>query len=99
MSLNIPLFSTKTKNVNQKFDLSDPGQRQIYFKKKAGKEIKQIKTFLDNHTFVAIMLGKKGAGKGTYSGLLKEIFGENRIAQISVGDITRSVFQEIQNKK
>ncbi len=99
MSLNIPLFSTKTKNLNQKFDLSDPGQRQIYFRKKAGQEIEQIKTFLDNHTFVAIMLGKKGAGKGTCSGLLTEILGDDKVAQISVGDITRSVFKEIQSKK
>ena len=47
---------------------------------------------------MAIMLAKKGSGKGTYSGMLKEIFGDNHIAQISVGDITRQVFEEIKNE-
>lgn len=99
MSLNFPLYSTKIPGLDDNFDLSDPGQRQIYFRKKVGQEIIKIKTFLDNHTFMAIMLGKKGAGKGTYSGLLKEIFGEDKIGQISVGDITRTVFTEIQTPK
>ena len=98
-SLNIPLFSTKTSNITETFDLASLGQRQLYFKLKAGSEIEKIKTFLENHTFVAIMFGKKNAGKGVYSGLLKEIFGEEKIANISVGDITRSVFEEIKTEE
>ena len=94
-NLNFPIESTKVPGVTQSFDLADPGQRQLYFKLKVGKEIEKVKTFLEDHTFVAIMLGKKGSGKGTYSGLLKEVFGDDHIGQISVGDITRSVFDEI----
>ena len=93
--LNFPLFSNKVIGVNDAYNLSDLGQRQMYFKVKRGKEIEKIKTFLENRTFVAIMLGKKGSGKGTYSGMLKEIFGDDKIAQVSVGDITRNVFEEI----
>lgn len=93
--LNFPIKSNKVTGVTQEFNISDPGQRQTYFRLKVGKEIEKIKLFLENHTFVAIMLGKKGSGKGTYSGLLKEIFGDDHISQISVGDITRSVFEEI----
>lgn len=96
-SLDFPINSTKTDGVTENFDLSQVGQRQIYFRLKTGKEIEKIKSFLENHTFVAIMLGKKGSGKGTYSGLLKEIFGDDHIAQISVGDITRNVFEEIKS--
>jgi len=96
--LNFPLFSNKVAGVNDTYNLSDVGQRQIYFKLKRGQEISKIKTFLENRTFIAIMLGKKGSGKGTYSGMLKEIFGDDKIAQISVGDITRNVFEEIKSE-
>ena len=95
--LNFPIVSNKVTGIDQEFNISDPGQRQTYFRLKAGKEIEKIKIFLENHTFVAIMLSKKGSGKGTYSGLLKEIFGDEHIGQISVGDITRNVFEEIKN--
>jgi len=94
-SLNFPIESNKVPEVTQDFNISDPGQRQTYFRLKVGKEIEKIKLFLENHTFVAIMLGKKGSGKGTYSGMLKEIFGDDHVGQISVGDITRAVFEEI----
>ncbi|MFZ2153214.1 MAG: nucleoside monophosphate kinase [Microgenomates group bacterium] len=95
--LNFPVQSNKVAGVDQDFNISDPGQRQTYFRLKAGPEIEKIKTYLENRTFVAIMLGKKGSGKGTYSGMLKEIFGDDHIGQISVGDITRAVFEEIKN--
>lgn len=94
-NLNFPIVSTKIPGVFENFDTSQPGQRQIYFRIKIGKEIEKIKTFLENHTFLALMLGKKNAGKGVYCGLLREILGEDKVAQISVGDLTRSVFEEI----
>ncbi len=95
--LNFPIVSTKIIGVDKYFDISDPGQRQTYFKLKVGDEINQIKTFLEEHTFIALMLGKKGAGKGVYSNTLKEIFGEDKVGIISVGDITRQVFGEIKD--
>lgn len=96
-NLNFSIVSTKIPGVFENFDTSQPGQRQIYFKIKIGKEIEKIKKFLANHTFLALMLGKKNAGKGVYCGLLREILGEDKVAQISVGDLTRSVFEEIKN--
>lgn len=96
-TVDISIYKTKT-NSDKTFDLANPGQRQIYFEQKIGNEIEQIKVYLENHTFVAFLMGKKNAGKGTYAGLLKEIFGENRIDQISVGDLTRAVFDEIQTE-
>jgi len=96
---NFPIESTKVAGVTKSFDLANPGQRKIYFHLKAGEEIKKIKTYLETNTFVALMIGKKGSGKGTYVGLMKEIFGDDKIAQISVGDITRVVFEEIKTKE
>lgn len=97
--LEFPIISTKTspkgrsasirKGVRRKFDLESPAGRRIYFNTKAGEEITKIKKYLNNKTFVAYFLGKKSAGKGTYSKLLTEIFGEDKIAHVSVGDLVR----------
>ena len=62
---------------------------------KAGTEIEKVKTFLDQNTFIAYLLGKKNSGKGTYTKLMIEIFGTERIGHISVGDVVRSVHKEI----
>ncbi len=94
--LNFPLKSTKIPGLTQSFELSDPGQRQLYFKLKAGPEIQKIKSYLENHTFIAMLIGNKNSGKGTQVGLYQEIFGDQKIELISVGDITRKVFGEIQ---
>ncbi|MBI4779488.1 nucleoside monophosphate kinase [Candidatus Falkowbacteria bacterium] len=88
---DFPYFKTKTEGVVKKFDLSDPAGRKEYFEAKAGAEIAKIKKYLENHTFVAYLLGKKNSGKGTYSKLMKEVFGEDKIGHISVGDIVRDV--------
>lgn len=88
---DFPYFKTKIKRVTKKFDLSDPAGRKEYFEAKAGAEINQIKEYLANNTFIAYLLGKKNSGKGTYSKLMKEIFGEDKIGHISVGDIVRDV--------
>ena len=88
---DFPYFKTKAEGITKKFDLSDPAGRKEYFEAKAGAEIAQIKKYLENNTFVAYLLGKKNSGKGTYSKLMKEVFGEDKVGHISVGDIVRDV--------
>ena len=68
--MEFPVFKTKIKGVSQKFNLADPAQRQKYFQAKAGEEIKKLKKYLEKDTFIAYLLAKKRAGKGTYSRLL-----------------------------
>ena len=76
-------------DLNKKFDLESPAGRKEYFEAKAGDEIKHIGKFLESNTFIAYFLGKKSSGKGTYSKLIAEIFGEEKIAHVSVGDLVR----------
>jgi adenylate kinase family enzyme len=90
---DFPLFKTKTEGLARKFNLSDPQERKEYFEAKAGPEIKKLKEYLDKNTFIAYLLGKKNSGKGTYSKLLMDIFGEDRIDHISIGDIVRDVHE------
>lgn len=89
--LEFPLISTKVKGLGEKYDLENPKERVKYFEAKVGDEIKHIKKYLENNTFIAYFIGKKSAGKGTYSKLFTEIFGEEKIAHISVGDLVRQV--------
>ncbi len=93
------LSKTKVEGVTEKFDLADPVERRKYFEKKAGPEIEKIKNSLDNNTFIAYWLGKKNSGKGTYSKLMKEVFGEERIGHISVGDVVRSIHKDMENEE
>ncbi|MBI2405719.1 nucleoside monophosphate kinase [Candidatus Microgenomates bacterium] len=80
------------------FNLSDPKQRRDYFEHKVGDEIARLKEyFKSGNTFVAYLLGKKNSGKGTYSKLFMEIFGEKHVAHISVGDIVRDVHTNFEN--
>ena len=88
---DFPYVKTKAEGVLKKFNLSDPAERKEYFELKAGAEIALIKKYLENNTFIAYFLGKKNSGKGTYSKLMKEIFGDDKIGHISVGDIVREV--------
>lgn len=87
--LEFPIIATKTKGVNRRFNLSDPSERKKYFQAKVGDEIAQITKYLKKKTFVAYWLGKKNSGKGTYSHLFTEIFGDERVALVSVGDVVR----------
>lgn len=89
-NLEFPVVGTKVKGLTRKFDLNNPKSREAYFKAKVGGEISQIKKYLASSTFVAYMLGKKNSGKGTYSQIFTEIFGEDKVALISVGDIVRA---------
>ena len=95
----ITLSQSKTDGVNTKFDLSDPEDRKKYFEAKAGDEIKALKEYFDKNTFIAYWLGKKNAGKGTYSKLMVEIFGAEKIGHISVGDVVRNVHKNIDNEE
>ncbi len=99
-NLEFPLYGTKIKGLNKKFDINSPDGRKLYFEAKAGDEIMHIKKYLKSgRTFVAYLLGKKGSGKGTYSKLFTEIFGEDKIATVSVGDLVRSIdnWKEFEN--
>jgi adenylate kinase family enzyme len=94
-----PLFSTKTEGVTKRFDLSDLNERKEYFQAKAGEEIAKLQKYFDEgKTFVVYLLGKKNAGKGTYTKLLMEIFGKNKIGHISVGDIVRDVHKAMEDE-
>lgn len=96
------MFKTKVEGVTRKFNLSDPQERQDYFEQKAGVEIKVLKEYLDSgKTFIVYWLGKKNSGKGTYSKLMKEVFGKDKVDHISIGDVVRDVHagMEDENKK
>jgi len=95
---DFPIFKTKTEGVTRRFNLSDPAGRAEYFEAKAGKEIEKLKEYLENNTFIAYLLGKKNSGKGTYSKLMKEIFGEDKIGHVSIGDIVRDVHASMEDK-
>lgn len=88
--LEFPITGTKVKGLKTTYELNSPTQRKKYFQAKVGDEIKHIKKFLKNNSFIIYLLGKKGSGKGTYSKLMSEIFGEDKIAHVSVGDLIRS---------
>ncbi|MDD5625679.1 MAG: nucleoside monophosphate kinase [Patescibacteria group bacterium] len=95
--VDFPLFKTKT--GGQKFMLEDPLERRKYFQAKAGPEIEKLKDYLNKgNTFIGFLLGKKNAGKGTYSKLFMEAVGNEKVAHISIGDIVRSVDHALQDE-
>lgn len=87
--LDFSLFKTKS-DVYKKFDLTDSKSRQEYFEYKAGPEIKKLREYLQNNTFIAYLMGKKSSGKGTYAKMLAEIVDKDAIAHFSIGDMIRS---------
>lgn len=91
----LELAMTKVAGLDKKFNLADPVERHEYFHAKAGAEIEKLKEYFDKNTFVAYWLGKKNSGKGTYSKLMMEVFGADRISHISVGDVVRSVHADM----
>lgn len=94
-----PLAKTKLEGLDRKFDLSDPKERQEYFEAKVGNEISKLrKYFEEGKTFIVYLLGKKNAGKGTYTKLLAEVFGKDKIGHISVGDIVRDVHAAMEDE-
>jgi len=90
-SLEFPIIGIKVKGLSKNFNLNDPSERKKYFEAKVGDEIAHIDKYLKENSFIAYFLGKKNSGKGTYSKLFCEIFGEERIAHVSVGDMVREV--------
>ena len=92
---NFPIIKTKVPGVRKKFDLNNPKDRQEYFQAKAGEEINKLKKYFKNNTFVTYLLGKKNSGKGTYTKLMAEIFGADKIGHISVGDMVRETHKII----
>lgn len=95
--MNFPLFNTKQYATGKEYDLNDPAGRHSYFHDKLGAQIEELKEFLDTNTFVAFMLAKKSAGKGTYSKMFQEIFGQDRSEVISVGDLVRKVHKLVES--
>jgi adenylate kinase family enzyme len=94
-----PLEKTKMEGASRKFNLSDINERREYFEAKVGGEIAKLKKYFDEgNTFIAYLLGKKNAGKGTYTKLLMEIFGKDKIGHISVGDIVRDVHSSMEDE-
>jgi adenylate kinase family enzyme len=94
--IDFPIYKTKMDN-DKKFDLSDPDERQKYFEFKAGKDIEDIKEFLKENTFVVYLLGKKSAGKGTYSKMVADAIGKEKVEHFSVGDMIREVDKELKD--
>ena len=96
---NFPVNKTTVPGLKRKFDLNDRTERKNYFEAKVGPEIAKLKKYFKNNTFVAYLLGKKNAGKGTYTKLLMEIFGRDKIAHLSVGDIVRDLHAAVGDEK
>ncbi len=88
---DFPIYSTKVPNSREFYDLNDIVERKKYFRDKVGKETEKLKLYLENNTFIAYLLAKKAAGKGTYTKLFMEIFGDKKIEHISVGDLVREL--------
>ncbi|MBU0650096.1 hypothetical protein KKG63_02775 [Patescibacteria group bacterium] len=97
--MDYPLFNSKALGSSQTYDLNDAVDRRQYFEDKLGGKLEELKTFLDTNTFLAFMLAKKSAGKGTYSKMFAEVVGENRVAHVSVGDIIRDVHKMIETDR
>ncbi len=95
--VEFPIFKTKMDN-DRKFNLSDPKEREEYFFFKAGDEIKDIRKFLERSAFIVYLLGKKSAGKGTYSKMLSEVIDPEKIDHFSIGDMVRDIDEEIKDE-
>ncbi len=95
---DFPVIKTKVPNITKKFDLNDPAGRKEYFEAKAGEDIAKLREYFKESTFIAYFLGKKNAGKGTYTKLMAEIFGADKIGHISVGDVVRATYKDISDE-
>lgn len=96
--LEFPIFKTKI-DSSKKFDLTDFKQRQAYFGLKAGKEIKKLREYLKENTFIVYLLGKKNSGKGTYAKMFKEVVDKDRIEHFSIGDMVREFDGVLRDRK
>ena len=96
---DFPVLKTTTPNVTKRFNLNDRNDRKEYFEAKIGPEIAKLREYLKENTFIAYFLAKKLAGKGTYTKLMAEIFGADKISHISVGDLVRTTYKDIEDPK
>ena len=94
---DFPVFKTKIDGLEKTFDLTDPQGQADYFQAKAGPEIEKLKKYLADNSFIAYMLGKKNAGKGTYSKMLTELVGPEKITSVAIGDIIRNLDDIVQD--
>ena len=95
--MDFPIFKTKTEGKDRKFNLTDAKERNDYFYYKAGEEIEKLKDYVKDSTFIVYLLGKKNSGKGTYSKMLAELLGADKLEHFSVGDMIRAISKEIQD--
>ena len=95
--MQFPIFKTKIEGLDRKFNLIDPKEQEAYFEAKAGKEIRKLREYLKEKTFIAYLLGKKNSGKGTYSKMLANIIDPERISHFSIGDMIRDVDKELKD--
>ena len=94
-----PLYKTKIEGVDKVFDLTNPEDQKEYFELKAGNDIRKLRNYLKNNTFIAYLLGKKNSGKGTYSKMLAHLIGFDLIEHFSIGDMIRRIDQELLDEK
>ncbi len=87
--VSFPVFQTKVPGHSERYDLGDPAERARYFSAKAGDELEKLRQYLKKNSFVAYLLGKKNSGKGTYTKLLMEALGGDRVGHVSIGDVVR----------
>ncbi len=102
--IDFPIFKTKS-DIYKKFDLTDQKQRGAYFEYKCADEIKKLREYLKDNTFIAYFLGKKSSGKGTYAKMFAEVVdpsvssGQAKIAHFSIGDMVRSFDEVVKDKE
>ena len=97
--MQFPIFKTKIKGLERKFNLTDPKEQREYFELKAGKEIEKLRKYLKGNPFIAYLLGKKNSGKGTYSKMFAELVSPERVGHFSIGDMVRAVDLELRDVK
>jgi adenylate kinase family enzyme len=97
--MKFPIFKTKIEELDKKFDLISPEGRKEYFEAKAGKEIKELREYLEENSFIAYLLGKKSSGKGTYAKMFSEIVAPDKVEHFSIGDMIRGIDQEMADEE
>lgn len=81
------------------YDLNLQKDRQAYFEAKIPQHLSNIRKYLQDKTFIAYLVAKKAAGKGTYTQFFKEIFGGDNVVHLSVGDMVRNIEKRVREQK
>ncbi len=102
-NIEFPIFKTKVDPSplakGEGFNLTDRKEREEYFDFKAGKEIKKLKSYLKDNSFIAYLLGPKSSGKGTYAKMFREVVAEDKIEHFSIGDMVREIGKELGDER